>query len=252
MHEKIRVLINGAKGRMGKEAVKIVKNEEDMELVGETDLGDDLKSTIKETKALVVVDFTSPACVYDNVNSIIESGAGGVVGTTGLKSEQITEIEKRCLGRKPGVAIIPNFAIGAILLMEFARQASKFISDVEIIELHHEKKLDSPSGTAIKTAEMIAKDRKKDKCIVPRGTTNGEARGEKFNDIPIHSIRLPGLLAHQEVIFGTMGQTLKIRHDSLDRSCFMPGVILSIREVLKKDGLIYGLENIIFSNGCLS
>ena len=238
MTEKIRVLVNGAKGRMGSEAAKAVSAESDMELVGQIDLGDNMAESIKKTNAQVVVDFTAPQCVMANLNIIIDSGIGGVIGTTGFSAEQAAEFAKRCEGRTPAIIIAPNFAIGAILMMHFAQIAAKFMPHAEIIELHHDKKLDAPSGTAIKTAELISKANPD--SIVPRGTFEGGARGELFSGIPVHSVRLPGYLAHQEVIFGGEGQTLNIRHDTISRSCFMPGVVMSCREVLKRTGLIYG------------
>lgn len=246
MSQKIRVLINGAKGRMGSEAVKAVSAELDMEVCGQVDLGDDLAASIKQTNAQVVVDFTAPQCVLANLNTIIESGAGGVVGTTGFSAEQAAELTKKCEGRIPAIIVAPNFAIGAILMMHFAQIAAKFMPHAEIIELHHDKKLDAPSGTAIKTAELISKANAE--TIVPRGTFESGARGDLFSGIPVHSVRLPGYLAHQEVIFGGEGQTLVIRHDTISRSCFMPGVVMSCREVLKRSGLIYGLDNLLFSD----
>ena len=245
MTQKTRVLVNGAKGKMGAEAVKAVGGAEDMEVVAQTDIGDDLLSTIKSSNAEVVVDLTAPSCAFANAKIILESGAGGVIGTTGFTADQIEELKKACRDRKPAVLIAPNFAIGAVLMMYCSKIIGKYMPDVEIIELHHEKKLDAPSGTAIKTAELIAENRGKGN--VPRGTNESSARGESFNDIPIHSVRLPGLLAHQEVIFGEEGQTLTLRHDSINRGCFMPGVLLGIREVTKRTGLIYGLDNLLFN-----
>ena len=243
--QKIKVVVNGAKGKMGKETVQAVSRESDMVLAGEADLGDDLARVIREAGADVVVDFTEPACAYRNAQIMAESRAGGVIGTTGFKPEEIQALEASCREKQPGILIAPNFSIGAVLLMKMAQMAARFISDVEIIELHHPGKKDAPSGTAIKTAEMIAE------AIgtghVPRGTSSGLALGEKHFGIPIHSIRLPGLLAHQEVLFGAEGQTLLIRHDALSRSSFMPGVVLAIREVMKRPGFIYGLDALLFS-----
>lgn len=244
MVQKIRVLINGAKGKMGLEAIRAVGGADEMEIVAQTDLGDNLLETIKSSKAEVVVDLTAPSCAYANANIIINSGAGGVIGTTGFTADQIKDLTGKCQGRKPAILIAPNFSIGAILMMHCSQIIGKYMPDVEIIELHHEKKLDAPSGTAVKTAELIASNR--GKGTVPRGTEDSSARGERFSDIPIHSVRLPGLLAHQTVLFGGEGQTLTIRHDSLNRGCFMPGVLLGIREVVKRDGLIYGLEHLLF------
>ncbi|MBN2326551.1 MAG: 4-hydroxy-tetrahydrodipicolinate reductase [Candidatus Omnitrophica bacterium] len=246
MTQKIRVLVNGAKGKMGSEAVRAVGGAEDMEIVAQTDMGDDLAATIKSSNADVVVDLTAPSCAYANANAIIESGAGGVIGTTGFTTENIQDLTRKCGGRTPAVLIAPNFSIGAVLMMHCSQIIGRYMPDVEIIELHHPAKLDAPSGTAVKTAQLIAESRGKGN--VPRGTSEPAARGERFSDIPIHSVRLPGLLAHQAVIFGGEGQTLTLRHDSLNRGCFMPGVLLGIREVVKRSGLIYGLDNLLFSN----
>lgn len=245
MSEKIRVLVNGAKGKMGAESVMAVNSAEDMILVKQTDIEDDLAESIKESNADVVVDFTAPSCVKENTETIIKSGVGGVIGTTGFTPETIDLFKKACTGRKPAVLIAPNFSISALLMMHCAKIAARYMPEVEIIELHHPGKKDAPSGTAIKTSELISEVIK---STVPRGTHNPGARGELFNGIPIHSVRLTGFLAHQEVIFGSLGQTLVIRQDSLNRTCFMPGVLMGIREVVKREGLIYGLDNILFES----
>jgi len=218
---KIRVLVNGAKGKMGSETVKAVEKEADLELVGQTDMGEDLAKAIKAAKAEVVVDFTRPDTAMKNVKIILDSGAHAVVGTTGLTDKNLEEIKKLCSANKVNCLVAPNFAIGAVLMMKFSAEAVKHMPNAEIIELHHDKKLDKPSGTAIKTAKLMGKE------------------------VPIHSVRLPGLVAHQEVIFGGLGQTLTIRHDSLSRESFMPGVILAIRKIKNAKGLIYGLENLL-------
>jgi len=218
---KIKVLVNGAKGKMGSETVKAVQKEADLELVGQIDLGDDLAAAIKKDKVQVVVDFTQPDVAMKNVKTILGSGAHAVVGTTGLTDKNLEEIEKLCSVSKINCLVAPNFAIGAVLMMKFSAEAVKHMPNAEIIELHHDKKLDKPSGTAIKTAKLMGKD------------------------VPIHSVRLPGLVAHQAVIFGGLGQTLTIRHDSLNRESFMPGVILAIRKIKDQKGLIYGLEKIL-------
>ena len=243
MSEKIKVLINGAKGKMGAESVKAVEGATDMIVVGETDVGDDLEQEIKKHQPEVVVDFTAPTCAMQNAEIIARSNAGGVIGTTGFTPEQIKKLQEQCSEKKPGIIIAPNFAIGALLMMHCSKIIAKYMPEVEIIELHHPGKKDAPSGTAIKTAEMIAEERNEN---VPRGTFEGGARGELFSNIPVHSVRLPGFLAHQEVIFGCEGQTLSLRHDSINRSCFMPGVLLGIREVMKINGLVYGLDKILF------
>jgi len=245
---RIPVLVSGAKGRMGREVVQAVKGESDLALVGECDLGDDLVASIRHSGALVVVDFTQPSAAVLNTRKIIESGAHPVVGTTGFRPEDIealADLSSR-LGR--GGLIAPNFAIGAVLLMKFAGEAARYLPSVEIIELHHDQKLDAPSGTALKTAEMIRK-------MAPGGPPSAAAaahkesvpgvRGGRYLGIPIHSVRLPGYVAHEEVLFGGVGQVLSIRHDSLSRASFMPGVILAIRKVPRLKTLYYGLETIL-------
>lgn len=218
---KLKVLVNGAKGKMGAETVKAVKKESDLELVGQTDIGDSLARTIKETKAEIVVDFTQPSAAMTNVKTILNNNAHAVVGTTGLTDKDLSKINDLCVKNRVNCIVAPNFAIGAVLMMKFSQEAVKYMPNAEIIELHHDQKKDAPSGTAIKTAQLMGKD------------------------VPIHSVRLPGLVAHQEVIFGGLGQTLTIRHDSLSRESFMPGVIMAIRQVKKQKGLVYGLEKIL-------
>ena len=242
----IRVIVNGAKGRMGSESVRAVQGAEDMALAAQTDLGDDLGAAIQEHRAQVAVDFTTPKVAIDMIRVIIDSGAGGVIGTTGFTPVQIMELQELCAGRKPAVLIAPNFSIGAVLLMKLSEMVAPHMPQAEIIELHHDKKADSPSGTAIKTAEMIEAARR-NAGVKANPIHAGDApRGQLFENTPVHSVRLPGLLAHQEVIFGGPGQTLTLRHDSLDRSSFMPGVLLGIRAVMEREGLIYGLDHILF------
>ncbi|MDD5382763.1 MAG: 4-hydroxy-tetrahydrodipicolinate reductase [Candidatus Margulisbacteria bacterium] len=226
---KIKVLVNGAKGKMGSETVKAVLKEGDLELVGQSDLGDDLGKMIRETKANVVVDFTQPAAALKNARTIMDNKAHAVIGTTGLTADNLAELKKLCAKNKVNCIVAPNFAIGAVLMMKFSREAAHYMPQVEIIEFHHDKKLDAPSGTAKKTAEMIKNER----------------GGIKGKEIPIHSVRLQGLVAHQAVIFGGLGQTLTIRHDSINRESFMPGVIMAIRKVKEVKGLVDGLENLL-------
>lgn len=218
---KIKVLVNGANGKMGSETVKAILNAADLDLVARADINDDLAQLIQETKAEVVVDFTHPKAVIKNIRTILQSRAHAVIGTTGIAPEDLAEVKKLCQKNKVNCLIAPNFAIGAVLMMKFAKEAVHYMPKAEIIELHHETKADRPSGTALKTAEMMG------------------------GDIPIHSIRLPGLVAHQEVIFGGLGQTLTLRHDSISRESFMPGVILAIRQVAGIKGLVVGLENLL-------
>ncbi len=217
----IKVIVNGAKGKMGQETVKAVQKETDLMLVGQTDAGDNLAQVIKATGAEVVVDFTTPMTVMGNIRTILENQANAVIGTTGLREENLHEVKMLCDKFKVNCLIAPNFAIGAVLMMQFAQQAIKYMPSAEIIEFHHEAKLDKPSGTSERTAHLMGKE------------------------IPIHSVRLPGLVAHQEVIFGGLGQTLTIRHDSISRESFMPGVILAVRKIMKAKGLVHGLEHIM-------
>lgn len=244
MTESIRVLVNGAKGRMGVEAVKAVQQAEDMNLIAALDRGDDLATALRDSTPDVVVDFTTPESCFKNAQMILDSKAGGVIGTTGFSPENIDALRQQTQNKQPGIIIAPNFSIGALLMMRCAEIAAKHMPHVEIIELHHEAKLDAPSGTAIKTAELIANAMPSE--TVSRETVDNPARGCFHRNIPIHSVRLPGHMAHQEVIFGGDGQTLRIRHDTLNRTCYMPGVLLAIRECVKRPGLTYGLETILF------
>ena len=243
---ELRVLVNGAKGRMGSESVRAVESAGDMVLAGQTDLDDNLAAAIKESRARVVVDFTTPKVAMEMTRAIVESGAGGVIGTTGFSPEEIQELQDLCAGRSPAVLIAPNFSVGAVLLMKLSETVAPHMPQAEIIELHHDKKADSPSGTAIKTAEMIDAARRQAGAQANPVHPEDAPRGQLIENTPVHSVRLPGLLAHQEVIFGGQGQTLTLRHDSLDRSSFMPGVLLGIRSVLEREGLIYGLDRILF------
>lgn len=244
----IRVGVLGAKGRMGSEVCKAVRAASDMELVAELDLGDSL-STLIEKKVDVVVDFTVPDSVMANLEFLIGHGIHAVVGTTGFDDVKLERIKNLLSGKKASVLIAPNFGVGAVLMMHFAEIAAPYFDSTEIVELHHPRKVDAPSGTAKRTAELIGKARKDSgKGSMPDATESSlpGARGAIVDGVPIHSIRAEGLLAHQEVIFGTTGETLTIRHDSLDRASFMPGVLLGIRKVREREGLTYGLEKILF------
>src|SRR5687767_5295818 len=213
---------------MGQTVCAAVEGANDMELVGRADpeLGVSIEQVLAEVEPDVVVDFTVPDTVFRNAELCLENGTHVVVGTTGLASEQVDELRVTAEGSEGNCLIAPNFAIGAVLMMEAAKLAAPHMPDCEIVELHHEAKLDAPSGTAKRTAELIA-------------AAGGRA------EVPIHSVRLPGLVAHQEVIFGGLGQTLSIRHDSLARESFMPGVLLAVRRVGELDGLVVGLESLL-------
>ncbi len=245
MSSPIRVGVLGARGRMGAEVVKAVSNSSDLELVAQLDLGDSVDQLLIN-KAEVVVDFTTPDSVMKNLEFLISNDIHAVVGTTGFDQARIDSLTK-VLSKHPqvGVLIAPNFAIGAVLMMEFAEKAARYFDSAEIIELHHPAKVDAPSGTAARTAELMTQARKESSMKpMPDATKQSldGARGSKVGDIPIHSIRAQGLVAHQEVLFGGVGETLTIRHDSLDRAGFMPGVLLGIRSVVKNPGLTHGLD----------
>lgn len=245
---KIKVAILGAKGRMGSESVKAISAADDLELVASLDLGDSL-DLLKSSGTEVVLDFTHPDSVMKNIEYAINNGIHVVVGTTGIDSQRMNVI-KSLLAKNPkvGAIIAPNFGLGAVLMMQFAAKAATYFESVEIIELHHPDKADAPSGTATRTAELISEARARaKKSAITDKTSSGlaGARGAKVGDVPIHSIRLRGLVAHQEVLLGDQGETLSIRHDSIDRSGFMPGVLLAIRSVKTRAGLTFGLENLL-------
>ncbi|CAB4337743.1 unannotated protein [freshwater metagenome] len=241
----IKVGVLGARGRMGAEVVKAVTEATDLELVAALDLGDSLDQLLSN-EAQVVVDFTTPDSVMANLEFLIANGISAVVGTTGFDEARVAKVKALAAANpKVGVLIAPNFAIGAVLMMEFAAKAAKYFESAEIIELHHPNKVDAPSGTASRTAELMSQARKDAGLgAMPDATNSGipSARGAEVGDIPVHSIRLRGLIAHQEVLFGGLGETLTIRHDSLDRAGFMPGVLLGVRKVISNPGLTFGLE----------
>ena len=241
----IRVIINGAKGRMGQEATRAVQAAEGLELVGVADIGDNLVQLIANQKAQVVVDFTTATVVYETAKTIVNTGAHPVIGTSGLLPSQVEELQKLCAAKSLGGLIAPNFAIGAVLMMKFAKEAVRYFPDVEIIELHHDRKADAPSGTAVKTLNMLVDAREKEPTPRSEKELLSGARGARDHGIHVHSVRLPGLVAHQEVIFGGVSETLTIRHDSIHRESFMPGVCLSCKKVVELNELIYGLEHIL-------
>ncbi|CAB4700481.1 unannotated protein [freshwater metagenome] len=241
----INVAVLGAKGRMGAETVKAVEAASGVSLIAALDLGDSIEQ-LKGSGTHVVVDFTTPDAVMNNLEFLVNNGINVVVGTTGFDDIKLAKVDALCKANPSvGVLIAPNFAIGAVLMMEFAAKAARFFESAEIIELHHPDKVDAPSGTAARTAELMSDARKTaGLSAMPDATTTAldGARGSKVGDIPIHSIRARGLVAHQEVIFGGLGETLTVRHDSLDRACFMPGVLLGVRNVITHPGLTYGLD----------
>jgi len=241
----IKVGVLGARGRMGSEVVKAITEASDLELVAALDLGDSLDALVSKG-AQVVVDFTTPDSVMANLEFLISKNINAVIGTTGFDDARIAKIKSLLASSKSGILIAPNFAIGAVLMMEFATKAAKYFESAEIIELHHPNKVDAPSGTAARTADLMSKARKEAGLApMPDATTSSldGARGATVGDIPVHSVRLRGLVAHQEVLLGGIGETLSIRHDSIDRVGFMPGVLLGVRQVVTHPGLTFGLEN---------
>ena len=244
----INVAVLGAKGRMGAETVKAITASTDLKLVAQLDLGDSLNQ-LTSTGAQVMVDFTHPDAVMKNVEFAISNGINVVVGTTGFDEKKLAQIETWLSSNpKVGAVIAPNFGLGAVLMMQFAAKAARYFESVEIIELHHPDKADAPSGTASRTAELITNARKSaNRPAMPDKTSSAldGARGAKVGDVPVHSVRLRGLVAHQEVLLGDQGETLSIRHDSIDRSGFMPGVLLAVRAVVNRPGLTFGLEHLM-------
>jgi len=242
--EPLRVGVLGARGRMGVEVCRAVDAADDLELVAMMDQGDWL-SNASDAGAEVIVDFTTPDVVMDNLHWCIEQGINAVVGTSGFTQQRVERV-RGWLAHKPdlGVIIAPNFAVGAVLMMEFAERAARFFESVEIIEQHHPRKVDAPSGTALRTAQVVAEARAAAQLGPVPDATKEElagARGTEIDGVRVHSVRASGLVAHQEVLFGTTGETLTIRHDSYDRVSFMPGVLLAVRAVPERPGLTVGL-----------
>ncbi|PHQ80828.1 MAG: 4-hydroxy-tetrahydrodipicolinate reductase [Coxiella sp. (in: Bacteria)] len=216
-----RVLVTGAHGKMGTLSVDAIQQAPTLELVGTCSSADNLSELLITHQPDVVVDFTLPHCVFDIAKTCIEHNACPVIGTSGLTDTQLDELKTRCDAKKLGGLFAPNFSLGAVLMMTYAQDAATYFKHAEIIELHHDKKVDAPSGTAVHTRNKIGRD------------------------TPIHSVRLPGLLAHQEVIFGAPGETLTIRHDALDRKCMMPGVVLACEKVIQLKTFVVGLDAIL-------
>ncbi|MBW5483163.1 4-hydroxy-tetrahydrodipicolinate reductase [Streptomyces bambusae] len=245
---KLRVAVLGAQGRIGSEAVRAVEAAEDMELVATLSRGDKLE-TLAETGAQVAVELTTPASVMGNLDFCVRHGIHAVVGTTGWTEDRLAQLRSWLAGSpETGVLIAPNFSIGAVLTMKFAAQAARYFESVEVVELHHPNKVDAPSGTATRTAQLIAEARSKAGCAPqPDATATAldGARGASVDGVPVHAVRLRGLLAHQEVLLGSEGETLTIRHDSLHHSSFMPGILLGARRVVSTPGLTFGLENFL-------
>ncbi|MEU1125016.1 4-hydroxy-tetrahydrodipicolinate reductase [Streptomyces sp. NPDC005899] len=248
---KLRVAVLGAHGRIGSEAVRAVEAADDMELVAALGRGDGLEA-LTDSGTQAVVELTTPASVMENLDFCVRHGIHAVVGTTGWTDERLARLDT-WLAASPetGVLIAPNFSIGAVLTMKFAERAARYFESVEVIELHHPNKTDAPSGTATRTAQLIAAAREEAGCPPqPDATATGPdgARGADIAGVPVHSVRLRGLLAHQEVLLGGEGETLTIRHDSLHHSSFMPGILLGVRRVVTTPGLTFGLEHFLDLN----
>lgn len=266
MTEPVRVLVHGALGKMGREVVNAVCRRDGMQVAGAVDLNasggalnlpdgsgsvslsPDLEEILQICPADVMVDFTLARAAMPAARTAAAKGTNLVIGTTGLSKDDVDEIGRLSRERDIGAVIAPNFALGAVIMMHLARIAGKFLDHAEIIELHHNRKVDAPSGTALSTARSMASARNKP-FIPAEQKEQHPSRGEELEGINIHSIRLPGLLAHQEVILGGPGQTLTIRHDTISRECFMPGVIMAIEKVVGHSGLIYGLDSLLGLEG---
>ncbi len=257
--EPIRVVVNGALGKMGREIINSLSQEPDVQIVGAAELkvsGDslplpngstvpfstDLEAIITKCKPQVIVDFTTAKAVMPMVRTATKHGVNVVIGTTGLTPDDIKEIESLANAHGVGAVVASNFALGAVMMIHLAKIAAKYFDYAEIIELHHHRKADAPSGTALSTARAMAQVKGKSFSQSAEQAKPADSRGGKVEGIAIHSVRLPGLLAHQEVLLGTAGQTLSIRHDTISRECYMPGVIMAVREVVKRRGLVYGLD----------
>jgi 4-hydroxy-tetrahydrodipicolinate reductase len=266
MSQIIKVAVAGASGRMGLEVVRMVMEDPSLmlvaavarsagpvdagTLVGKPDTGvivqSDLAEALSSSRPDVLVDFTTPKSAMPNTETAISFGVRPIIGTTGFTPEQIANLDKLCKERGIGGLIAPNFSIGAILMMKFSAMAAKYFPHVEIIEYHGDQKLDAPSGTSIKTAEWISESRQELRQGNPKEEEVIEgARGGYYNGFRIHSVRLPGVFAQQEVVFGAFGQTLKIRHDSYDRAGYMPGVNTAIKKIMTTTGMVYGFEHFL-------
>jgi 4-hydroxy-tetrahydrodipicolinate reductase len=252
----LNIAVCGANGKMGQEVIKAINSQDDMSVVAKIDINNGEFVTIKDAKNSVnidiLIDFTQPSSIYENALYCLNNDINIVIGTTGLTDIQIEELKSLSEEKKTGCLIAPNFSTGAVLMMKFAQMAAKYFSNAEIIEFHHNQKKDAPSGTAIKTAQMMSGVN--DGVGVNNFTTGNCAEVEtiegarganSYGNIHIHSVRMPGFMASQEVIFGSNGQTLKIKHDSTDRKCYMDGVLLAVRYISENKTFIYGLDNIM-------
>jgi 4-hydroxy-tetrahydrodipicolinate reductase len=242
----IRVMVVGSLGKVGRVIVRGIEAAEDLEPAGKVDVGDDLAARIAKQRPQVAVDFTIPQVVERNVATLLKAGVHCVVGTTGITQKQLETFDALARQHQVGCLVAPNFALGAVLMMRFAEQAAEHFEWVEVIERHHEKKLDAPSGTARITAERIARARKKRPPPMEETESAPGARGGRVDEVPVHSVRMPGSVAHQEVWFGGPGETLVIKHDSIDREVFLPGVLLGVRRIRDHVGLVHGLDALLW------
>lgn len=261
--KRVRVAVHGASGRMGQMVVDALCHEPEMQIVGAVDLkaaedslplpdgsgrvpfSSDLEHILTTCQPEVLVDFTTAQATMPAVRTTTEHGVNLVIGTTGLTADDIKEIDRLAQAHRVGVVVAPNFALGAVLMMHLAKIAAKYLDYAEIIELHHHQKADAPSGTALSTARAMASARGKPFLQPLEQGKPPDSRGKQVEGVAVHSVRLPGLMAHQEVLLGGPGQTLSIRHDTVSRECFIPGVMLAIKEVVKRKGLIYGLDTLL-------
>ncbi len=259
----IKVAVQGASGKVGREVIKALCNEPEIQLVGAVELevtedylplpdgsgtvpfSSNLEHILTSCQPDVLVDFTIAKVTMPAIRIAAKQGINLVIGTTGLTSEDIGEIERLATTHNVGVVVAPNFALGAVLMMHLAKIAAKYFDYAEIIELHHNQKVDAPSGTALSTARAMAETKGKPFNRPQKQGKNQNSRGKQVEGIPIHSVRLPGFMAHQEVVLGAAGQTLSIRHDTINRECYMPGVIIAIKEVIRRKGLVYGLDALL-------
>lgn len=241
-----RVMVIGAKGKTGTCIVRGVVDADDLQLAGAVDLGDDLQAVLAREKPEVAVDFTTPDAVFANVEAVMRHGAHAVIGTSGLQAEQLERLDALAREQRVGCLFGPNFALGAVLMMRFAEEAARHFPHCEIIERHHQTKRDAPSGTARATAERIARARTTRPPAAEETENAPGARGGRIDDVAVHAVRLPGSIAHQEVLFGGPGETLTIRHDTADREVFVPGVLLAVRHIEKHTGLVHGLEPLLW------
>lgn len=241
----VQVIVNGASGKMGLLACETIENHPEFTLLAKLSSKDCLSTAIQELHPKIVIDLTRADCVYSNALAIINAGVHPVIGTSGLQKKEIDHLQQIAKEKKLGGIIAPNFSISAILMMHFAAKAAHYLPDVEIIEAHHLQKFDAPSGTAIKTAAMIEQARTDNIEKTHPQTDSSKARGEIHHGVPIHSLRLPGVVASQQVIFGSRGETLTIAQNSIDRTCFMPGIVLCCQKVLGLTSLYYGMDELL-------